>query len=90
MTGIDYTLTTDDRRDNIPYRQKRTLHTAGSQQDQKLADASLTTAAPEGLASSSPMPSSPKVPAMGSPNNPVNISGVLSPQLAYDKVSRVA
>ncbi|DBA79200.1 TPA: hypothetical protein ACH3X1_009019 [Trebouxia sp. C0004] len=65
------------------------FHTQQDQQKQQqqpaASDASMTAAAPEGLASSSPLPSSPQTPTLGSPNNPVNISGVLSPQLAYDK-----
>ena len=78
---------TDDRSDNMQ-QQRHTLHTSSIHQDKKSADASLTSAAPEGVVSSSPLPSSPQEPAMGSPNNPIAISGVLSPQLAYDKVGR--
>ena len=85
-------LHADDDKPGSTTSQRHHFHTQpwhGQEQQQQsgLPDAALTTAAPAGIASSSPLPSSQQTPALGSPNNPVNISGVLSPQLAYSKVT---
>lgn len=81
-------LWTNSRDDDTAYTQntqRHHLHTQQHQQQPKAPDAALTTATPQGVVSSSPLPSRPQTPTLGSPSNPMNISGVLSPQLAYDK-----